>query len=128
MSDATPAPEPEPDTAAAAPAAAGEDAEEEEVKATWESKYKDLKEVKVESGEENEDILFKMRCKMFHFKQAEEKYGGQMEWKEKGIGTQTRKRAAARRISCRSPLLSVLGCVQAMSSFSSIERRAKSGC
>jgi|EP01043_Picozoa_sp_COSAG02_P027191 hypothetical protein len=77
--EAAPQPEPQP---------AGEDdpAPEEEVTAQWESKYKDLKEVKVESGEEEDDILFKMRCKLFHFLKAEEKYGGQMEWKEKGVG------------------------------------------
>ena len=40
----------------------------------------------LESGEEKEDILFKMRCKLFHFLKAEEKYGGAMEWKEKGVG------------------------------------------
>jgi len=77
----SPAPAPEPQAAAA-----DDDAPEEEVTAQWESKYKDLKEVKVESGEEEDDILFKMRCKLFHFLKAEEKYGGQMEWKEKGVG------------------------------------------
>lgn len=79
MAEATPAPEPEP----APEKVSGED---EEVAATWETKYKDLKEVETKSGEEDEDILFKMRCKMFHFIRAEEKYGGQMEWKEKGVG------------------------------------------
>lgn len=75
------APSPEPEAADGdAPAP------EEEVTAQWESKYKDLKEVKVESGEEEDDILFKMRCKLFHFLKAEEKYGGAMEWKEKGVG------------------------------------------
>ena len=76
-----PAPAPEP-----APEPAADGAGDDEVTATWESKYKDLKEVKVESGEEKEDILFKMRCKLFHFLKAEEKYGGAMEWKEKGVG------------------------------------------
>ena len=85
MSAEEAAPQPEPQ---AEPQAAGDDdpAPEEEVTAQWESKYKDLKEVKVESGEEEDDILFKMRCKIFHFQQAEEKYGGQKEWKEKGVG------------------------------------------
>jgi|EP01044_Picomonas_judraskeda_P006820 Ran-binding protein 1 len=84
MSAEEAAPQPEPQ---AAPAEGEDDpAPEEEVTAQWESKYKDLKEVKVESGEEEDDILFKMRCKLFHFLKAEEKYGGQMEWKEKGVG------------------------------------------
>ena len=81
MADAEVALEPEPEAEAEA---GGQD--DEEVKAVWESKYKDLKEVEIKNGEEDEDILFKMRCKMFHFVKAEEKYGGQMEWKEKGVG------------------------------------------
>lgn len=125
MSAEEAAPQPEPQEEPAA----GEDdpAPEEEVTAQWESKYKDLKEVKVESGEEDDDILFKMRCKLFHFLKAEEKYGGQMEWKEKGVGA----------LSLPVQVLSLAAGItcdlswcwsQAMSSCSKTARRGRSGC
>ena len=126
MSAEEAAPQPEPQ-------AAGEDdpAPEEEVTAQWESKYKDLKEVKVESGEEDDDILFKMRCKLFHFLKAEEKYGGQMEWKEKGVG-EPLSRTHSLHLHTPSPAAWVSGALssrwspQVMSSCLKTARRARS--
>eukprot|EP01050_Picozoa_sp_SAG11_P012270 SAG11_NODE_1355_length_5124_cov_17.930348_2_plen_112_part_00 len=86
MADAAPAPEPEP-APAPEPEAEGADAEAEETAVgTFAAKVTGLTEIKNESGEENEDILFKMRSKLYKWTKAEEKYGGQMEWKEKGTG------------------------------------------
>ena len=89
---AAPAPEPQAGAALAAGEAAAED-DGAEV-GTFASKVS-LTEVKVESGEDNEDILFKMRAKIYKWTKADEKYGGQMEWKEKGVGELSGRRTLA---------------------------------
>ena len=50
---------------------------EAEVQGNWEKKV-DLPEVATVTGEEEEDCIFKMRCKLYRFRQEE--------WKERGTG------------------------------------------
>ena len=49
-----------------------------------------------------------MRCKLFHFLKAEEKYGGQMEWKEKGVGA---LECVERRASLCVPYTPLISCL-----------------
>ena len=56
-----------------------EKAEEEEAKVEFKPLVK-LKEVEVVSGEEDEDVLFKMRAKLFRFDKESK------QWKERGTG------------------------------------------
>ena len=87
MADAQPSPAPEPELAPESEGGEGDAAEEGGAEVgTFAAKITGLKEIKIDNGEDNEDILFKMRAKLFLFKKADEKYGGQMEWKEKGTG------------------------------------------
>jgi len=60
-------------------AAGGENPEEYEPQVDFKPIVK-LQEVETKTGEENEDVVFKARCKLFRYEKASN------EWKEKGLG------------------------------------------
>lgn len=73
----------EPKTEAAQPEDAAQEEEEEVVEGDWNTRKVEVKEIKVVTGEEDEEIFWQQRSKLYRFGTDTD---GDQVWKERGLG------------------------------------------